>query len=156
MIVSLYAGLSEFAMPTPAKTEGGEDQPVEKSAPKSLFERVNAEQASTRLNPASHDGDAAVLADKAKWAALTADVQPFGLIGGRLETNLTDGYRLHEFQIDNVEAVSDSTSSRLTELSSDTSSMSASAILPDIQLDFSSDQSIPQAAATNSARPSLA
>lgn len=156
MIVSLYAGLSEFAMPTPAKTEGGEDQPVEKSAPKSLFERVNAEQGAIRVNPASHDGDAAVLADKAKWAALTADVQPFGLSGGHLEANLTDGYQLHECQIDNVEAASYSSSSRLAELSCDTSSKSASAILPDIQLDFSSDQSIPQAAATDSARPSRA
>lgn len=157
MIVSLYAGLSDFAMPTPAKTEGGEDQPVEKNAPNSLFERVNAEPGATRVNPPSHDGDAAVLADRANWAALTAGVKLLGLSSSHAEANLTDGYQLHEFQIDNMEAAiySPVSSSRLAEMSSDTSSRSASAILPAIELDFSSDESIPQATATNSARQLL-
>lgn len=132
MIVSLYKGLSEFTAPASSKTEGGEDKFAQTSAPNSLFERVNAEQSATEIKP--------------------ADVSPLGLSVSHAQAYLSDGYRLHEFKIDNLESDTGiSPASRLADLNSDASSLNTSAILPQIQLDFSSDQPTPKSAATTSA-----
>jgi hypothetical protein len=141
MIVSLYAGLSEFALPTPAKKEGEEDKHEAKSSSKSLFERVTAEHASDKGKPAAHDGDAAVIADKARWAALTADVPASGVSDNLAGGNLTDGYRLHNLSVENAGAQDQCfQNSGMAEVApANSSSITAAGILPNIELDYSSE-----------------
>lgn len=148
MIVSLYAGLSEFALPAPAKKEGEEERHEAKGSSKSLFERLTAE--SDRGKPAAHDGDAAVIADKARWTALTADVPVSGPSNNLAGGNLTDGYQLHDFCVDNAGAQDQSfqgfqtfrsfqNSSMPEVASANTSNNTAAGILPNFDLDYSSE-----------------
>lgn len=127
MIVSLYAGLSEFAL------------------------------------PAAQEGDAAVLADKARWAALTADVPASGISDNLAGGNLTDGYRLHDFRVDNASAQDQSFQtlqiSRTAEVASaNSSNLAVAGILPSIELDFSSEAAVAPtvASAANSGRSAVA
>lgn len=140
MIVSLYAGLSEFAMPTPAIKQEGEEVPHEgKGSPQSLYESVSAEHSAAKGTPRAHEGDAAVLADKARWAALTADVPPMNIGENLAEGIFSDGYRLPLVNLAGFEAKDASlSSSHLNEVAF-VSVSSSSAILPDFQLDLSSE-----------------
>lgn len=149
MIVSLYAGLSEFAMPTPAiKQEGEEVSHEGKGSPQSLYESVSAEHLAAKGKPAAQDGDAAVLADKARWAALTADFPPIKIGENFAEANLSDGYRLHDVRLDNLDAMNEILSTSKVKEVAAVPASAASAILPSIELDYSSETSISQRSIT--------
>ncbi len=131
MAASLYAGLSEFAMPTPTKNEGGEDGaelgPAEIGSAKSLFERVNSDD----------------LSASSKENAPKADVLPLGTHGDSAAGNLSDGYKLHELAIDNFESGEKDLKSVLSSAFAESSAQNSyAAVLPSVELDFSSEPSI--------------
>lgn len=134
MAASLYAGLSEFAVPTPTKKEGGEEGAehvsAEKGSPKSLFERVNSD-------------DTGNLPAFSKANKSTDDVLPLVIHGDSAAGNLSDGYRLHELAIDNFDSGEKDPKSALSSAFTESAAENSFAAgLPIVELDFSSESSI--------------
>lgn len=135
----LYARLQEFAMPVSAKEDAAEEHREEEQEHSSLFERVNAEAGTLKGSGAAYDADAAIPADILKRASFTADMPELKINPDLAESNLTDGYKLHDMDFSNLDKINDNPGSIADSTASKYSALTGDAeILPVLELDYSS------------------
>jgi hypothetical protein len=145
MNISLYAQMSEFAPVSTAKKAGedagegiGEKTHEEESEHVRLFEQCAPDGVSGR-------GDAA------QYANLTADVPDLQIGGALAGGNLTDGYKLHDV------ALFDSGRSDINPLTKGVTEVAAiaqSSVVPNLDLDYSTDVAATTTAQHGAAEPS--
>ena len=120
----LYARLREFASPSAAVNDAGEEHAEEEHGGGSLFERVAAEEGSMIPKMPS---------------VVTANLTALGISSDLAGSSLTDGYQLHDLNFSNLDKTAD-TPGRMTDIASNSSVQEISSdILPVLELDFSSD-----------------
>ncbi len=135
----LYSRLQEFAIPVSGQEHALEEPGEEAEEHSSLFERVNAEAGTSKEKAAAVDTDAAIRADIAKRAGITAGVPELSINPELAAGNLSDGFKLHDLYFSNLGRTNDDLSF-LPESASKYSALTGGTdVLPVLELDFSSE-----------------